>query len=131
MRVVVGLLITGLLVGCAGSPPKPPAPDGEYRPINRSIPSRAAPLNFVYEGDIGSVLSAMKDAGFNFDALPSVGTPQAKIIRLNLRDTTLEKTLKAIGDQCGDVAEVVWRATPNSGANEIFIRFIPAKKKSQ
>lgn len=129
MRLVVGVLIASFLVGCAGSPPKPPAPEGDYRPINRVMTPKHGVINFVYEGDISGVLSAMKDAGFSFTALPPVGNPQPKTIRIHLRETTLEKTLKSIGEQCGDVAEIVWKATPDAGSNEIFVRFISAKKK--
>lgn len=34
---LAALLAASLFGGCAGSPPKPPAVDGEYRPINWKV----------------------------------------------------------------------------------------------
>lgn len=38
MRYTTRFFIMLLLAGCAGSPPRPPAVQGEYRPINKTIP---------------------------------------------------------------------------------------------
>lgn len=41
MRYATRFFIMLLLAGCAGSPPKPPAVQGEYRPINKAAPKDA------------------------------------------------------------------------------------------
>ncbi len=33
MRLII--LLACFLFGCAGTPPKPPMPEGDYRPINK------------------------------------------------------------------------------------------------
>lgn len=43
MRYIVGLTAFCLLAGCAGSPPKPPMCQGEFRPVN--IEQTSAALN--------------------------------------------------------------------------------------
>lgn len=34
MRYIMGFIGSCLLVGCAGSPPKPPTCEGDFRPVN-------------------------------------------------------------------------------------------------
>ncbi|WP_081082377.1 hypothetical protein [Burkholderia diffusa] len=45
MRYLVGLTALCLLAGCAGSPPKPPMCEGEFRPVNIEQQHTSAALN--------------------------------------------------------------------------------------
>ncbi len=56
MRYTIGILTICILAGCAGAPPKPPAVQGEYRPINKAgttEPTSHAPtFDFIHEADV-------------------------------------------------------------------------------
>jgi len=124
MRYTIGVLTVCLLAGCAGSPPKPPMPEGEYRPINRpAAPVKKDSFDFTYEGDILGALPALREVAPQINVMPSLGKPSPLPVRLKLRGTTLENALRAIGEQGGDVADVVWNTTRHQGGNQVFIRF--------
>lgn len=131
MRYPIGILTICLLAGCAGSPPKPPAVQGEYRPINKveskeTIDRQSSAFytfDFNYEGDIINSLTALHNIQPQLNVLPPLGKVSPLQVRMNLRRTTLENALRTIGEQGGDTAEVVWNATQNQGGNQVFIRF--------
>lgn len=124
MRYMLGVVATCLLVGCAGSPPKPPLPEGEYRPINiPAAPAKLDVFNFAYEGDILGVLPALKTVAPQLNVMPTLGQATPLPVRLNLQGVRLEQALRAIGAQGGGVADVVWNTTRHQGGNQVFIRF--------
>ena len=133
MRYMLGVVAACLLAGCAGSPDKPPLPQGEYRPIN--IPTTKANLDvfdFFYEGDIVGVLPALKAVAPQLNIMPTLGQATPLPVRLNLKGVGLEQALRAIGAQGGGVADVVWNTTRNQGGNQVFIRFhTPVKAKNK
>ena len=131
MRYMVGLLTACLLAGCAGSPPKPPMPEGDYRPINRpTAPAKKDVFDFTYEGDILGALPALKEVAPQINVMPALGKPAPLPVRLRLRETTLESALRTIGEQGGDVADVVWNTTRHEGGNQVFIRFRASSTES-
>ena len=124
MRYMVGLLAACLLAGCAGSPPKPPSPEGDYRPINK--PATSTPqgvLDFYYEGDILGVLPALKRVAPQINVMPMLGNPSPLPVRVSLRGATIEDALRAIGEQAGGVADVVLNSTRHQGVKHVFLRF--------
>lgn len=131
MRYTIGVLTICLLAGCAGSPPKPPVVKGEYRPINHveapAIASRKATgpqvFDFHFEGDIVASLDALRAIQPQLNVLPPLGKVSPLSVRVNLRGTTLDNTLRTIGEQGGDVADVVLNSTKSQGGNQVFIRF--------
>lgn len=124
MRFIFGVLTVCFLAGCAGSPPKPPMPEGEYRPINRpAAPARQDVFDFTYEGDILGALPALKEVAPQINVMPSLGKPSPLPVRVRLRATTLQNALRAIGEQGGDVADVVLNTTQHQGGNHVYIRF--------
>jgi hypothetical protein len=124
MRYMLGVVAACLLVGCAGSPPKPPLPEGEYRPINiPTAPARLKVFNFVYDGDITGVLPALKTVAPLINVMPTLGQATPLPVRLNLQGVRLEDALRAIGAQSGGIADVVWNITRHQGGNQVFIRF--------
>ena len=138
MRYTIGVLTICLLAGCAGSPPKPPTFKGEYRPINRPIEIKETAstqtvkpgiFDFNYEGDIVDSLEALQAVQPQIKVLPPLGNVTALPVRVNLYGTTLETALRAIGEQGGDVADVVWNTTKSQGSNQVFIRFHAPYKK--
>jgi hypothetical protein len=101
-----------------------PMPEGEYRPINRSkAPTKEGAFDFTYEGDILGALPALKEVAPQVNVMPSLGKPSPLPIRVRLRATTLEDALRAIGEQGGDVADVVLNTTRHQGAQHAYIRF--------
>jgi hypothetical protein len=124
MRYIIGAIAISVLAGCAGSPPKPPAPDGEYRPINiQNQAPRKETFDFSYEGDILGVLTALSTVAPQVKVLPHVGKPIPLQIRLNMKATSVEKALQAIANQSGQRAEIVSSATHTQSTNQVFIRF--------
>jgi len=124
MRYILLIFTFCLLAGCAGSPPKPPLPTGEYRPINiPAEPVRLDVFNFSYEGDILGVLPALKEVAPQITIMPSLGQASPLPVRLNLFGVGLEDVLHAIGEQGGGIADVVWNTTRHQGGNQVFIRF--------
>ena len=105
-------------------PPKPPLPEGEYRPINISAaPAKLDVFDFIYEGDILGVLPALKTVAPQINVMPTLGQATPLPVRLNLQGVRLEQALRAIGAQGGGMADVVWSATRQQGGNQVFIRF--------
>jgi len=125
---------TLLLCACAGSPPLPAQPDGNYRPINQNLSKRATAVaskqlfNFSYEGDISGALPALKKVYPNLQVKPSLGKAVQLPVRIHLQQATLERALRTIGEQGVNIADVVWNKHPN-GRNEAFLRFRSATKK--
>lgn len=131
MRQTIVVLTICLLAGCAGSPPKPPAVKGEYRPVNKVEVKDSATrklvsprvFDFNYEGDIVNSLNALHTAQPQLNVMPPLGKTSPLLVRVSLRGTTLENALRAIGEQGGDIADVVWNTTSSQGGNQVFIRF--------
>jgi hypothetical protein len=130
MRCNVVMLSICLLSACAGSPPAPPSAKGEYRPINKpetqksaSAFTTAAVFNFNFEGDIVDALVALHSFQPQLNVSPPLGKTSPLPVRINLRNTTLENALRSIGEQGGDIADVVWKLAPGEKEGQAFIRF--------
>lgn len=130
MHYLLIAITASFLVGCAGSPPNPPTFTGDYRPVNKTeLPeSKPAPYtraknDFTYKGDIANALIALKQAHPALEVMPSTGQPTPFPISVNLKAATLEDSLRAVGEQGGNVAEVVWNSTHNRNVNQAFIRY--------
>lgn len=135
MRHLIGVLVIGLLAGCSFSPPKPPEAKGDYRPVNRPVvvakQTRPATFDFSFEGDIADSLTALKEVQPQIKVLPPVGYVAPWPVRVNLQRTTLESALRAIGEQGGDVADVVWNSTKGQASNQVYIRFRSADQQGE
>jgi hypothetical protein len=132
MRTTIVILAILILAGCAGFPPKPPAVEGEYRPVNQVNTKRQEidktnthpVFDFIYEGDIVNALPELRKVQPQLTVLPPLGKQIQLPVRFNLQSTTLENALRSIGEQGGGVADVVWNTT-QQGGNQIFVRFHP------
>lgn len=121
---ICGVLAACALPGCVGSPPKPPLPKGDYRPINDAPQARDDVFDFTYAGDILGVLPALKVAVPQISVMSAVGVAKPLPVRLDLRGVRLEDALRAIGAQGRDVIDVVWWNTSRrQGGYQIYIRF--------
>ncbi|MDR2031368.1 MAG: hypothetical protein LBP86_03720 [Azoarcus sp.] len=119
MRCIPGVLaVACILAGCANSPPKPPLPKGDYRPINQAKPAQAV-FDFAYEGDILGALPALRHLAPEITVLPASGRATPISIHVDLRGARLEDALRAIGAQGNGVADVVW----NAARHQVFVRF--------
>lgn len=133
MRYTIGVLTVCLLAGCSGTPPKPPLPQGDYRPVNAPPIAKKATIqrpdwqaghfDFIYEGDITGALPALKEQAPEIKVMPTVGKAIPVPVRISLHGATLEAALRAIGEQGVQAAELVWNTTRNKGSNQVFIRF--------
>ncbi|MCW8171171.1 hypothetical protein D8B22_19165 [Verminephrobacter aporrectodeae subsp. tuberculatae] len=95
------------------------------------LPAKKDVLDFTYEGDILGALPALKEVAPQIDVMPSLGRPSPLLVRIHLQGTTLENALRAIGEQGGDVADVVWSTTRHQGGNQAFVRFRTSNTESQ
>lgn len=130
MRYLIFISCIGL-TACAGSPPPPPAVEGDYRPVNinmniddasNRLPVIPKVFNFKYDGDIANALDTLRVAQPQISILPTQGEPVPLPIHIDLHGTDLANTLRAIGEQGGNAAEVVWHTSRNHGG-QVFIRF--------
>jgi len=139
MRYTLAILTILHLAGCVGSPPKPPAVHGEYRPINK-YPTEATSrqtatansvsydvFDFDFEGDIVNSLEALRVKNPQLNILPVSGKITPLPIKINLPGTTLENVLRAIGEQGGGIADVIYTMSSQSG-KQVFIQFRDPQK---
>ena len=128
MRTIGLLFITAALAGCAGAPPKPPQPTGDYRPINLApAPAEAllGTFDFEFSGDMTEALPALGRVVGNLEVRPPVGEPRPVPVTVSLHAVGLEAVLQALGEQGGDRAEIVWQSRERTGGlNTVFVRFI-------
>lgn len=117
------------LVSCSMSPPKPPAVKGEYRPINRPTqavaPTQPQTFNYRFDGDIVDALEGLQPLNPGLIVLPPEGPRSPISVKINLYRATIEQALRAIGEQGGSAAAVVWTPTPKGSGGKAFIRFHP------
>ncbi|MDP2027873.1 MAG: hypothetical protein Q8K06_16995 [Sulfuriferula sp.] len=109
------------------SPPKPPEVQGEYRPVNRAMTNhqaaKAKVFDYRFDGDIVNALVALREVQPGLTVLPPEGIASPVKVTINLKGTTLENALRAIGEQGGDRADVVWNRASKDGGDQAFIRF--------
>lgn len=135
MRYTLVILTTLYLAGCVGSPPKPPAVVGEYRPINKYSPNELTSrqsatahsvsyyvFDFNFEGDIVNSLEALRTSQPQLTVMPARGNITPLPIKINLQGTTLENVLRAIGERGGGLADVIYTVS-NQGGKQVFIQF--------
>lgn len=120
------LLTVMLACGCASSPPPPPQPEGEFRPVNIKPQNNvnADKFGFRFDGDIVDALDALAMQNSQLDVLQPEGQPIPIQVHINLTSTDIAKALKAIGEQGGGQADVVWLSTKNNPrGGKAFVRF--------
>jgi len=140
MRYTLAMLTILHLAGCVGSPPKPPAVEGEYRPINKystnePISRQSATahsvsyyvFDFNFEGDIVNSLEALRTSQPQLTVMPARGKITALPIKIYLQGTTLENVLRAIGEEGGGVADVIYTMS-SQGGKQVFIQFRDTSK---
>ncbi|MDR3299971.1 MAG: hypothetical protein LBU43_08215 [Candidatus Accumulibacter sp.] len=131
MRCAIAVLTLCLLAAaCTGTPPKPPLPEGEYRPINlRAAPAHREVFDFVYEGDILGALPALKAVAPQIQVMPTLGQAIPLPVKLDLRGARLEDALRAIGMEGRGLADVVWNTTRRPGGHHVYIVFLEPEQK--
>lgn len=101
------------VAGCAGAPPAPPKPEGEFRPINRveEFAPKTGQIDFVYEGDVSGVPAALARQAAVAQVLPPIGRATPSPIRID--------------DQGAGAFEVVFRPGRAPGIAQTFVRYTP------
>ena len=146
---LVALLV--ILTGCAGSPPKPAAVNGEYRPVNRAAAPQEAPqpaafvetetiqpkvfsgtrktvafgeqtsFDFYFQGDLVEALNALNTQNPEIKTLPFKGDQAQIRVAIAMKDATIDEILSALGVLAGERADVVLKETQEG--RQVFIRF--------
>ena len=146
---LVALLV--VLAGCAGSPPKPAAVSGEYRPVNKAAAPQEAPqqaafvdaetvqpkvftgvrrpadhgdatsFDFYFQGDLVDALTALRTQHPQIKTLPFRGDQEQIRVAIAMKDATLDEILSALGVLAGERADVVLKETQEG--RQVFIRF--------
>lgn len=131
------LLTVICLSGCAGSPPEPPQPEGEYRPVNITktktdkTAKKTGTFNFRFDGDIADALEALAAQQPQLEALPPQGQTTPVPVHIDLIATDLPNALKVIGEQGGGLADVVWLSTKsNRRGGKAYVRFLPQSENT-
>ena len=123
----VGLAI--LVCGCATKPPPPPPVIGEFRPINlppMDVPERNIPLvfNFKYSGPVEVALIRLQEVQPQLVVTDSKGQRmRAAKVRLDLRQVTLEKALKVMGEQSDGSYRIVYRPDLENKRDFAYIQY--------
>jgi hypothetical protein len=124
MRSFIAALVACVLAGCAMSPPKPPQPQGEYRPVNLPAAASQSPsFEFSYEGDVLAALPALKEVAPDLTVLPPQGPATSVFVKVHLRTPDLEAALRSIAEQGRGMFEIVWTTSRAPGINRVFVRF--------
>ncbi len=118
-----------IVCGCATKPPAPPPVTGEFRPINlppTDIPERNIPLvfNFKYSGPVEVALIRLQEVQPQLVITDSKGRKmRASKVRLDLRQVTLEKALKVIGEQSDGSYRIVYRPDLENKHDFAYIQY--------
>lgn len=138
------------LSGCAGTPPKPASPGGDYRPVNRiatvfhpgataptplmavaSLPASApvgpvtAGFNLRFDGDLQNALGALRDAIPGLKVVDPIGKPVPVPVALALNGASLESAVRELNAQANGKARVFWRAWGDGreAGRQIVVRY--------
>lgn len=80
-------------------------------------------FNFKYDGDINNVLETLQAIQPQIEVLPVQGNIIPLPIHIDLHGTNLPNTLRAIGEEGGNMADVVWHISKHHGG-KVFIKFL-------
>ena len=117
-----------LFCGCATKPPPPPV-IGEFRPINlppTDVPERNISLvfNFKYSGPIEVALIRLQEVQPQLVITDSKGQRmRVAKVRLDLRQVTLEKALKVMGEQSDGSYRIVYRPDFENKGDFAYIQY--------
>jgi hypothetical protein len=139
MKKTFVVLLVAALAGCATNKAVLPSLEGKPRvkinasaPVVASVVAPAAPVaatpeagtfDFSFSGDILDALKAVKAIQPQINLLPPLGKPFPLNVNVNLRSTTLDGALRAIGEQGGDAVDVVLNKSKYQGGNQVLVRF--------
>lgn len=132
VRIAISFIaLIFLLGGCSGSPPKPPEPKGEYRPVNK-LPridnsKNEGLFRFKYEGDLSGTLAALHEVKPALKILAPVGKVRPVAISVNVANADIEAALTAIAEQCGDAANVIYQTRRDPEMHQAYIEYRESK----
>lgn len=92
-------------------------------------PAIPGTFDFSYEGDIVNSLDALRAFQPQLKIMPVIGKPTPVPVRVELHGVTLKDALKALGEQGGKVADVLWNPVPAEGGDQATIRFNSPNKQ--
>lgn len=127
--IFLAAVLAILVCGCATKPPLPSPVIGEFRPINllpTDIPERNIPLvfNFKYSGPIELALIRLQEVQPQMVITDSKGRRMRTAkVRLDLRQVTLEKTLKVMGEQSDGSYRIVYRPDLKNKRDFTYIQY--------
>lgn len=123
IRLLAAAIAAIALVGCS-TPPPPVQPQGDWRPINVPKAGPTASLDFTYSGGVLGALPALQKNAPALTVLAPEGQGPDVPVAIQLRGTTVQRALREISDQAGDIADVVWTSTAvNPAGGQVHIRF--------
>jgi len=114
--------------GCAISPPPPPKPEGDYRPVNRlsQVPLNTSiprVFDFDYSGSLEGALLEIQRHQPQVRIEPSQGQSNAVNVKISARQVTLENALQLIAREARGIAEIVHRPDSINRTDSVFIRY--------
>ena len=87
-------------------------------------------MDFTYAGGVLGALPALQRVAPGITVLPPEGQGPDVPVAVQLRGTTVQRALREISDQAGDIADVVWTSTAvNPAGGQVHIRFRTADTK--
>jgi len=127
-RICLVALVAIMAPGCTISPPPPPKPTGDYRPVNRlpQVPHDTAiprVFDMDYRGDLEGALAEISKHQPQIRIDPPQGERQPVEIMISVRQVTLEHALQLLARQARGIAEIVHRPDSLNKTDSILIRY--------
>jgi len=121
-------LAVALTTGCTISPPPPPQPEGDYRPVNKlsNVPLNTSiprVFDLDYSGSLEGALVAIRKHQPQVRIEPSEGERKVVNITISARQVTLENALQLLARETKGIAEIVHRPDAVNKIDTILIRY--------
>lgn len=122
MRILVLSLV--LAVGaCSSPPPKPPQPEGNYRPINSKALPAHHQARFIFNGTAEEALHFIAKRFGNLDVKPPKGEPTYTQVSLSMLNPSRELALQKLAEQGKGAFKIISEINKSSNSGTLQLDY--------